>query len=322
MPLTPGQILNTRYRIVSLLGQGGFGAVYRAWDLNLHVPCAVKENLDTSEIAQRQFEHEATILATLHHPSLPRVTDHFFIQGQGQYLVMDFIQGDNLEEILSQNGAPFTPEQAINWIGQICDALNYLHTQKPPIIHRDIKPANIKVTPDGRAVLVDFGIAKVYDPHLKTTAGARAVTPGYSPPEQYGFGKTDPRSDVYALGATLYKALTLQDPPESVERAIGAVLVDPAQLNPVIPPWLETVILHAMQPVPTGRFPIRRRAQACPTDAGTVGLHPYSSPHHPDPPGQPAASPNRTRLSRLAGKNSPPGFGLSWQACWASGCWS
>jgi serine/threonine-protein kinase len=254
MPLTPGQILNTRYRIVSLLGQGGFGAVYRAWDLNLHVPCAVKENLDTSDIAQRQFEHEATILATLHHPSLPRVTDHFFIQGQGQYLVMDFIQGNNLEEILSQNGAPFTPEQAINWIGQICDALNYLHTQQPPIIHRDIKPANIKVTPDGRAVLVDFGIAKVYDPHLKTTAGARAVTPGYSPPEQYGFGKTDPRSDVYALGATLYKALTLQDPPESVERAIGTQLTNPSQLNPVIPPWLEKVILHAMQPVPTGRF--------------------------------------------------------------------
>jgi serine/threonine protein kinase len=254
MPLTTGQILNNRYRIVKLLGQGGFGAVYKAWDLNLKAACALKENLDTSEIAQRQFEHEATILASLHHPSLPRVTDHFFVTGQGQYLVMDFIQGSNLEELLTQTGTPVRPDQALDWIVQICAALTYLHSHQPPIIHRDIKPANIKITPDGRAVLVDFGIAKVYDPKLRTTAGARAVTPGFSPPEQYGFGKTDPRSDIYALGATLYKALTGHIPPESVERAIGTPLINPRQLNPAIPPRLEAVILQAMQPTPTGRF--------------------------------------------------------------------
>ena len=254
MNLTPGTVLNKRYRIVSLLGEGGFGAVYKAWDLNLNGPCAVKENKDATHSAQSQFEREATMLAGLRHPNLPRVTDHFFIPEQGQYLVMDYIQGDNLEELLAKSSTPLTPEQALDWTLQICDALSYLHTRPQAIIHRDIKPANIKITPDGRAMLVDFGIAKVYDEHLKTTAGARAVTPGYSPPEQYGFGKTDHRSDIYALGATLYKALTLQDPPESVERTIGGALTNPTRLNHAVPPWLETVILQAMQTTPTNRF--------------------------------------------------------------------
>jgi serine/threonine protein kinase len=254
MPLSTGQTLNNRYRIVKLLGQGGFGAVYRAWDLNLKIACALKENLDTSPEAQRQFEHEATILAKLHHPNLPRVTDHFIIPGQGQYLVMDFVDGDNLQELLERSGGSLPEDMVLSWLAQICDALTYLHSQKPAIIHRDIKPANIKITSDGRAMLVDFGIAKIFDPHLKTTIGARAITPGYSPPEQYGQGSTDGRTDIYALGATLYTALTGQQPTESVQRTIGTPLTAPRQFNRSISPRIEAIILKAMDTAPTGRF--------------------------------------------------------------------
>mgnify|MGYP001112211507 FL=1 len=254
MPLSPGQILNNRYRIVSELGRGGFGAVYKAWDLHLNLPCAVKENLDSTQEAQRQFEHEAMLLAKLNHPNLPRVIDHFFLPGQGQYLVMDFIAGENLEEYQVKHGGPLPEDLVLSWVRQICSALSYLHAQQEPVIHRDIKPANIKVTPQGQVYLVDFGIAKIYDEHLKTTAGARAVTPGYSPPEQYGFGKTDPRSDIYALGATMYKALTGQDPPESVHRSIGTPLTSPRLLNRAINRRTEDIILKAMDTKPTGRF--------------------------------------------------------------------
>ncbi len=172
MPLQTGQVFNNRYRIVKLLGQGGFGAVYRAWDSNLNKPCALKENLDVSPEAQRQFTREATVLANLSHPNLPRVTDHFILPGQGQYLVMDFVEGDDLASILKQRG-PVPPEQAIAWILQVADALSYLHTRQPPVVHRDIKPANIRLTPDGRAMLVDFGLVKIYNAQLRTTMGAR-----------------------------------------------------------------------------------------------------------------------------------------------------
>jgi serine/threonine protein kinase len=143
--LNSGDILFNRYRIVHLVGQGGFGAVYRAWDLSLKVPVAVKENLDTSAEAQRQFEHEAQLLAPLRHPNLPRVSDHFFVPGQGQYLVMDFVEGKSLEALLAERGGPLGEAEALGWIAQVCDALEYLHTRTPPIIHRDIKPQNIIV---------------------------------------------------------------------------------------------------------------------------------------------------------------------------------
>jgi len=161
MPLITGQLINNRYRIVKKLGQGGFGAVYRAWDTNLNGPCAVKENFDTSPKAQKQFAREASLLFNLNHPHLPRVFDHFFIPGQGQYLVMDYIEGEDLQEMLQRVGGALPESQVIEWIGHVCDALDYLHTQNPPIIHRDIKPANIKITHPGKALLVDFGIAKV-----------------------------------------------------------------------------------------------------------------------------------------------------------------
>ncbi len=246
MPLNTGLVLHNRYRIVKLLAQGGFGAVYRAWDLNLGRPCAIKENLETAREVQDQFAREAVLLASLSHPNLARVFDYFIIPGQGQYLAMDFIEGDDLQQMLDQSG-PLPQDQTVIWMEQVCAALIYLHSHVPPVIHRDIKPANIKITPQGNAVLVDFGIAKFYDPNIKTTRGARAVTPGFSPPEQYGFGRTDARSDIYALGATFYSLLTGQVPPESVAISAGNETLQPVQmLNPAITPVVAAAITKAM----------------------------------------------------------------------------
>ena len=254
MPLSPGQILHNRYRIVKLLGQGGFGAVYRAWDINLDRPCAVKENLDASPQAQAQFGREARILANLIHPNLARVIDYFFIPGQGQYFVMDFVEGEDLQQMLVRTGGPLPEAQVLEWLRQVCDALSYLHSQNPPIIHRDVKPANIKITPQGKAVVVDFGIAKLYDPHLKTTVGARAVTPGYSPFEQYGNAPTDARTDVYALGATAYNLLTGQMPTESIARIAGMPMPALRAFNSQINPAAEKAILRALDIMPMQRY--------------------------------------------------------------------
>ncbi|MEW5868227.1 MAG: bifunctional serine/threonine-protein kinase/formylglycine-generating enzyme family protein [Chloroflexota bacterium] len=254
MPLTPGQILDNRYRVVKLLGQGGFGAVYRVWDTRMERPMALKENLDISPEAQRQFKREAQILFDLSHPNLPRVIDNFVIQGQGQYLVMDYVEGEDLQEMLQRVGGPLPEEQVLEWIGQVCDALIYLHSQNPPIIHRDIKPANIKITPQGKAMLVDFGIAKVYDPRLSTTAGAKAVTPGYSPHEQYGTGTTDARTDVYALGATLYHLLTGVQPVESIQRMVRDPLTPLQQLKPDIAVQIAEAVQKALAMDPEQRF--------------------------------------------------------------------
>lgn len=249
MTLKTGDVLQNRYRIVRLVGQGGFGAVYRVWDINVSQPVALKENLGVGGEAQRQFEREATLLASLRHPNLPRVTDHFIISGQGQYLVMDYVEGKSLATLLAERGGLLAEADALAWVRQVCEALTYLHSRPSPIIHRDIKPENIIITADNRAMLVDFGISKVYVVGGQTTVGAMAVTPGYSPPEQYGGGGTDARSDVYALAATLYKLLTGQTPPESVEVMAAEVRVPPVhELNPVVNPSISRAIVRAMTP--------------------------------------------------------------------------
>ena len=253
MALEAGQTINNRYRIVKLLGRGGFGAVYRAWDANLRKPCALKENLEISSEAQRQFNREATVLANLSHPNLPRVTDYFTIEDQGQYLVMDYVEGEDLASLVQHQGA-MNFEQATVWIAQVADALSYLHQRIPPVVHRDIKPANIRITPDGKAMLVDFGLVKLFDPQMKTTIGARAVTPGFAPPEQYGQGSTDPRTDIYALGATLYNIITNQHPMESIRRMVGGKMKTAHQVNPEIPETLSLIIEQAMDLEPSQRF--------------------------------------------------------------------
>ncbi len=306
MPLIPGTTLNHRYRIDSLLAQGGFGTIYRALDVVLQAPCAVKENLDSSDEGRRQFEREALILAGLSHPTLPRVTDHFFLPGEGQYLVMDFVEGEDLQARLDRLQMPLDEQQSLRWILQVGDALAYLHGQKPPIIHRDVKPANIKITPQGRAMLVDFGIAKVYDPHLKTTLGARGVTPGYSPLEQYGQGTTDGRSDEYALAATLYALLTGQDPPESIARVTGVPLPPPRSLNPAIGPGTERALLKALQILAQDRFTTVaafRAALLDPTLADTQPAKPHPAPAAASEPrpSQPSVEPAQPQFSGPVG---------------------
>lgn len=254
MTLERGYLLHKRYRILEILGQGGMGSVYRALDENLGVEVAVKENLFTTEEYARQFRLEAVILANLRHPNLPRVTDHFVVSGQGQYLIMDFIEGEDLRQRMERQGV-ISDQEAILIGAAICDALTYLHTRRPPIIHRDLKPGNVRITPDGRIYLVDFGLAKIVRGTQATTTGARAMTPGYSPPEQYGTARTDPRTDIYSLGATLYAALTGVIPEDGLARAMGEVELTPVRKhNPRVGRRLAAVIEKAMAVRPEDRF--------------------------------------------------------------------
>lgn len=247
MALNPGDLLHhNRYRVAGLVGGGGFGAVYEAEDLNLSGKrVALKENLLITPQAREQFKAEALLLAQLHHKHLPRVTDYFERPGGGQYMVMDFIAGRSLQSVLEARGGPLAEAEVLPWIRQVADALDFLHTQTPPIIHRDVKPSNIILTPKGDVVLVDFGIAKAQSG--QTAPGAKGATAGYAPPEQYD-GTTEPRSDVYALGATLYALLTGEAPPRSTERSAGSVdLRPPRQLNPSLSRDMSAAILWAMR---------------------------------------------------------------------------
>jgi len=254
MPLAPGTLLNNRYRIVSILGQGGMGAVYRASDEHLTVPVAVKENLFLTDEYARQFQREAHILAGLRHSNLPHVTDYFSLEHQGQYLVMDYVEGEDLRQRMERMSN--LPEREVVLVGiSICEALSYLHTRRPAIVHRDIKPGNIKVTPDGQAVLVDFGLAKIMQGSQATSTGARAMTPGYSPPEQYGTARTDPRSDIYSLGATLYAALTGIIPEDGLARMTGKAELTPVrELTPKVNRRLADVIEKALDVDPEKRY--------------------------------------------------------------------
>ncbi len=254
MTLERGAFLYNRYRILEILGQGGMGSIYRGIDENLGVEVAVKENLFTTDEYARQFRREAVILANLRHPNLPRVSDHFVIDGQGQYLVMDYIEGEDLRERMDRLGV--IPEEDILVIGgAICDALSYMHSRKPPVLHRDIKPGNVKITPQGEIFLVDFGLAKVVQPGEQTSTGARAMTPGYSPPEQYGAARTDHRSDIYSLGATMYAALVGVIPEDSLARTMEQTELTPLRKrNSKITRRTASAIEKALEVHPDERF--------------------------------------------------------------------
>jgi serine/threonine protein kinase len=252
--LERGSLLHKRYRIIDILGQGGMGSVYRAIDENLGVAVAVKENLFTTDEYARQFRLEAVILANLRHANLPRVTDHFVIGEQGQYLIMDYIEGEDLRQRMERQGT-VSEEDAILIGAAMCEALQYLHTRKPSIIHRDVKPGNVRISPDGHIFLVDFGLAKLVKGSQATTTGARAMTPGYSPPEQYGTARTDPRTDIYSLGATLYAAVTGIIPEDGLARAMDNVDLTPVRKrNPRISRKLAAAIEKAMAVRPENRF--------------------------------------------------------------------
>jgi len=255
MTLEKNTFLHNRYRIIEILGQGGMGSVYSAVDENLGATVAIKENLFTTDEYARQFRLEAVILANLRHPNLPRVYDHFVLGDLGQYLVMDFIEGEDLRQRMERLGT-ISEDDAVQIGASICDALTYLHSRKPPILHRDIKPGNVKITPEGHIFLVDFGLAKVYQDAVQaTTTGARAMTPGYSPPEQYGTARTDPRTDVYSLGATLYASLSGVIPEDGLARAMDNAQLTPLRKRtPNISRRVAAAIEKAMAVDPSDRF--------------------------------------------------------------------
>jgi len=262
--LPAGTVLGGRYRIIRLLGEGGMSRVYLAEDNRLGVQMAVKENLQISLEARQQFEQEARILAQLSHPNLPRVSDHFTDPGTGrQYLVMEYVEGEDLESTLQRTGKPLPEKPVLIWTEQVLDALEYLHGQHPkPIIHRDIKPGNIRLTPQGKVKLVDFGLVKLLDPKdPRTKTALRGLgTPEYAPLEQYaGAGHTDARSDIYSLGATLYHLLTHVTPPDVHQRMLTpGALIPPRQLSPQLSENTERAVLRAMQVYPDHRYQTAR----------------------------------------------------------------
>jgi serine/threonine-protein kinase len=237
------------------------GAVYLADDNRLEGRrCAVKETRllpdpsgQAAQAMRDQFHREASILARLDHPNLPKVSD-YFSEGDRDYLVMDFIPGPDLHQMTADarsQGRFLDETTVLAWAEQLCDALSYLHHQKPPVLHRDVKPANIKLTAEGRVKLVDFGLVKPLDPNdPKTLTSLRGVgSLPYTPIEQYvdEMGHTDPRSDLYGLGATLYHLLTGQEPPSAQSRFLNPdLLIPPRQVNPAISPQLEEAMLAAM----------------------------------------------------------------------------
>src|SRR6267143_28805 len=232
--LLPDTVLQGRYRVGRQLGQGGMGAVYEAIDERLDTIVALKETLFTDEKLRKQFEREARLLARMHHPALPRVSDHFN-ESDGQFLIMQYIAGEDLAAMLAQSNGPFPEEEVLRWADQLCDALDYLHTQDPQIIHRDIKPQNLKLTARGQIVLLDFGLAKGSAGQMTavtTSASIYGYTPNYAPLEQIQGKGTDPRSDIYALGATLYHLMTGVKPPDALTRAGAMVNGQPDPLKP------------------------------------------------------------------------------------------
>jgi serine/threonine protein kinase len=268
--LQPGTILRERYTIAGLIGAGGMGAVYLADDDRLTGrQCAIKETLPhptlneaATQATRRQFHQEASILARLDHPGLPKVSD-YFTEGERDYLVMDFVPGQNLLEIVTdadRNGHFLDEATALNWVDQLCDTLSYLHSRQPVVLHRDVKPANIKLTPDNRVKLVDFGLVKPLDPDDPSTLtglqGAGSLP--YAPLEQYvdHLGHTDARTDLYALGATVYHLLTGRIPVSAQERfLLPESLAQPDEINPQISPGVAQAILMAMAPHPKDRPP-------------------------------------------------------------------
>ncbi len=249
--LAPGSTLQDRYRVGHLIGQGGFGAVYEAVDERLGRRVALKQLLRASERLARQFEREAQLLANLHHPALPRVTDHFTTPN-GQFLVMDFVPGDDLGALALERDAPFELPQVLAWGEQLLDALTYLHGCQPPIIHRDIKPQNLKLTAGGTIMLLDFGLAKGSAGETPPSTGERslmAYTKGYAPPEQVEGLGTDARSDLYALGATLYCLLTNTAPVEAQTRLLADARGRPDPLPPahIINPAVPEAVSHVLE---------------------------------------------------------------------------
>ena len=261
LALIADTVLQDRYRIVRQLGRGGMGAVYEAVDQRLGITVALKETLSAEESMRKQFEREARLLAGMQHPALPRVSDHF-VEGNRAFLVMQFIGGVDLAKIISQQPGPFPRDQVIAWADQLLDALIYLHSRDRQVIHRDIKPHNLKLTATGQIALLDFGLAKAQpaDPSVTASHAFFGYTRHYAPLEQIQDQRTDPRSDIYALGATLYHLLTGVKPPDAMVRAAAVVNggPDPLQradkIHPAVGPQITAILNKALAQKPEERY--------------------------------------------------------------------
>lgn len=252
--LAPNTILQDRYRIIRQLGQGGMGTVYEAIDVRLDTTVALKECHFTDEQLRKQFEREARLLARLRHPAMTRVIDHFQ-DSDGQFLVMDFIAGKDLSETLGTNGTAVPASDVLAWADQLLDALEYLHSQEPPVIHRDIKPQNLKLAARNQIILLDFGLAKGFAGQVSRVTNSGSIfgyTPNYAPLEQIQGTGTDPRSDLYSLAATLYHLMTGVVPPDVLTRltCITDGQPDPLrsarEIKNVVPERVATVLNQAM----------------------------------------------------------------------------
>jgi WD40 repeat protein len=251
--ITPGTTLQGRYRVVRQLARGGMGTVYEALDGRLDSTVALKETSFDDEEFRRQFEREARLLARLSHPALPRVSDHFN-EGGGQFLVMQFVPGRDLDEMRrAREGGSFPVAQVLEWADQLLDALDYLHSQQPPVIHRDIKPQNLKLGERGQVILLDFGLAKGYTTQTSPLAASVVgYTPAYAPLEQIQGAGTDARSDLYSLAATLYHLMTGAAPPNALARADAVLNGQPDPLRPAdelsaqVSPDVAAVLRQAM----------------------------------------------------------------------------
>ncbi|MCW5958588.1 MAG: serine/threonine protein kinase [Pyrinomonadaceae bacterium] len=249
-----GKLLQKRYRIEKEIGQGGMGTVFVAVDERFGSTVAIKQTVFTDENLTKAFEREARLLNGLKHPALPKVSDHF-VEENGQYIVMEFITGEDLSEILEKRDAPFSVSEVMDWAEQLCDALDYLHNQEMPVIHRDIKPQNLKLTPEGRIILLDFGLAKGNPNDASHKTQAKSIfgfSRNYASLEQIQGTGTDPQSDLYALGATLYHLMTGIPPADALTRAMNVLnaksdpLIPAHMINPTIPLNLSNVLLRSM----------------------------------------------------------------------------
>ncbi len=267
IPHRTGEILKERYKINRIIGQGGMGSVYLADDLRLEGRlCAVKEVFHDPQISEtlrlqsrEQFMREATVLARLDHPNLPKVSDFFSIL-ERDYLVMDFVPGRDLSILMTEarlKNEFLEEREVLTWAAQLADALIYLHGQTPSIVHRDIKPSNLKLTPNGVVKLVDFGLVKILSSdEITITVVQGRGTANYTPLEQYGgdAGHTDVRSDVFSFGATLYHLLTNRLPQEARDRFLQpGLLVPPREINSSLSPRTERALLWAMNLHPEER---------------------------------------------------------------------
>ncbi len=302
--LQPGQVLQSRYRILGIIGMGGMGAVYQARDLRFDVTrlCAVKEMINMAkeqnlrEQTMKNFKREAEILATLDHPSIPKIYDYFGF-GDRAYLVQEFIQGEDLEAMLNGTKEFLDPEQIRKWAVEVCDVLNYLHNYTPdPIIFRDMKPSNIMIDQRRSVRLIDFGIAKTFQMGQQ---GTMIGTEGYSPPEQYR-GIATPAADIYALGATMHHLLTRRDPrthpPFSFQEA-------PIQdFNPNVSEALANVVMRALNYNTDERYSTAEAMKQSLIAAGDDESSVQQAPTMQAPPQQP----NPQMPQQPPGQQMPP----------------